>query len=144
AGTIHFNTPTLYRGTPFEDISLRFENGRIAEATASDTDALNAILDADDGARFIGEFAIGFNPFITTPMLDILFDEKIAGSFHFTPGQAYEVADNGNRSSVHWDMVMIQRPEYGGGEILFDDVLIRKDGVFMLPELEGLNPENLQ
>ncbi len=143
-GTIRFNTPTLYRGTPFEDISLRFENGRIVKATASDTDALNDILDADDGARFIGEFAIGFNPFITTPMLDILFDEKIAGSFHFTPGQAYEVADNGNRSSVHWDMVMIQTPAYGGGDIYFDGKLVRKDGLFVLPELLNLNPENLK
>ena len=143
-GTIRFNTPTLYRGTPFEDISLRFENGRIVESTASDTDALNDILDADDGARFIGEFAIGFNPFITTPMLDILFDEKIAGSFHFTPGQAYEVADNGNRSSVHWDMVMIQTPAYGGGDIYFDGKLVRKNGLFVLPELLNLNPENLK
>ena len=123
---------------------MRFENGRIVEATASDTDALNDILDADDGARFIGEFAIGFNPFITTPMLDILFDEKIAGSFHFTPGQAYEVADNGNRSSVHWDMVMIQTPAYGGGEIYFDEKLVRKDGLFVVPELLNLNPEHLK
>ena len=143
-GTIRFNTPTLYRGTPFEDISLRFENGRIVKATASDTDALNDILDADDGARFIGEFAIGFNPFITTPMLDILFDEKIAGSFHFTPGQAYEVADNGNRSSVHWDMVMVQTPANGGGEIYFDEKLVRKNGLFVVPELLNLNPENLK
>ena len=143
-GTVCFNTPTLYRGTPFENISLRFENGRIIEATASDTQALNDILDADEGARYIGEFAIGFNPFITTPMLDILFDEKIAGSFHFTPGQAYEVADNGNRSSVHWDMVMIQTPEFGGGEIYFDEKLIRKDGLFVVPELLNLNPENLK
>ena len=56
----------------------------------------------------------------------ILFDEKIAGSFHFTPGNAYDIADNGNRSDIHWDMVLIQRPDYGGGEIWFDDVLIRK------------------
>ena len=77
-------------------------------------------------------------------MLDILFDEKIAGSFHFTPGKAYEEADNNNRSNIHWDMVLIQTPEYGGGEIYFDGKLIRKDGVFVLPELEGLNPKNLK
>ena len=143
-GEIRFNTPTLYRGTPFDNIHLRFDQGRIVAASASDTAALNAILDVDEGARYIGEFAIGFNPHITTPMLDILFDEKIAGSFHFTPGQAYEVADNGNRSAVHWDMVMIQTPEYGGGEIYFDGKLVRKDGLFALPELLNLNPDNLK
>jgi aminopeptidase len=142
-GTISYNTPTIYSGTSFENIVLRFENGRIVEATSNDTKKLNDILDTDDGARFIGEFAIGVNPFIKHPMKDILFDEKIDGSIHFTPGQAYETADNTNRSSVHWDMVLIQRPEYGGGEIYFDNVLIRKDGRFVIPELEKLNPENL-
>ena len=105
--------------------------------TSNDTARLNEILDMDEGARYIGEFAIGFNPHILHPMNDILFDEKIAGSLHFTPGQAYEETDNGNRSSVHWDLVLIQRPEYGGGEIYFDDVLIRKDGRFVIPELEA-------
>ncbi len=142
-GVIHFNTPTLYQGTVFNDICLHFENGKIVNASANNSEKLNDILDTDPGARYIGEFAIGFNPYINNPMLDILFDEKIAGSFHFTPGQAYEDADNGVRSSVHWDMVMIQTPEYGGGEISFDGTLIRKDGRFVLPELEGLNPESL-
>ncbi len=143
-GSIHFNTPTIYRGTQFSDIKLRFENGRIVEASGSDSGRLNEILDGDAGARYIGEFAIGFNPYITRPMLDILFDEKIAGSFHFTPGNAYEDADNGNKSTVHWDMVQIQTPEYGGGEIRFDGEVIRKDGRFVLPELAGLNPEKLR
>ncbi|QTC40263.1 aminopeptidase [Bacillus sp. V3] len=142
-GTITYNTPTLYRGFSFDNISLTFENGKIVKATADKTKELNEILDTDEGARFIGEFAIGVNPKIKEPMLDILFDEKIGGSFHFTPGQAYEGADNGNRSSVHWDMVCIQRPEYGGGEIYFDDVLIRKDGMFVIEELKGLNPDAL-
>ena len=142
-GIIHFNTPTIYQGTTFTDIRLHFEDGKIVEATANNTERLNAILDTDEGARYIGEFAIAFNPYITNPMLDILFDEKIAGSFHFTPGQAYEGADNGVRSAVHWDMVMIQTPEYGGGEIYFDGKLIRKDGRFVHPQLEALNPENL-
>ena len=102
------------------------------------------ILDADEGARYVGEFAIGFNPYVTNPMLDILFDEKIAGSFHFTPGQAYEIADNGNKSNIHWDMVMRQTPQQGGGEIYFDGTLIRKDGLFVLDALKGLNPENLK
>ncbi|MED4602926.1 aminopeptidase [Paenibacillus validus] len=143
-GVISYNTPTIYNGTGFENIVLRFENGKIVEATGSDTRKLNDILDTDDGARYIGEFAIGVNPYIQKPMKDILFDEKIDGSIHFTPGNAYEDADNGNRSSVHWDMVLIQRPEYGGGEIYFDGELIRKDGRFVVPDLEKLNPENLK
>ncbi|GIW77609.1 MAG: aminopeptidase [Phycisphaerae bacterium] len=145
-GTIRFSTETLYQGTVFSGIELSFEKGRIVSARASSepqTQKLNEILDADEGARYIGEFSLGFNPHITRPMRDILFDEKIAGSFHFTPGQAYEQADNGNRSQIHWDMVNIQTPEFGGGEIWFDDQLIRKDGLFVTPELEGLNPDQL-
>lgn len=143
-GTIHYNTPSVYAGVTFENIQFRFEDGKIVEATSNDTVRLNEVLDSDEGSRYIGEFSIGFNPFILKPMKDTLFDEKIDGSLHFTPGQAYEEADNGNRSSVHWDLVLIQRPEFGGGEIWFDDVLIRKDGRFIIPELEPLNPENLK
>ncbi|CAM4254185.1 aminopeptidase [Paenibacillus tarimensis] len=143
-GTLQYNTPTVYSGVSFENIKFTFENGKIVKAECDDSKRLNEILDADEGARYIGEFSLGFNPYILHPMKDILFDEKIAGSLHFTPGQAYEDADNGNRSSVHWDLVLIQRKDYGGGEIYFDDVLIRKDGIFVLPELAGLNPENLK
>ncbi|WP_223066448.1 aminopeptidase [Paenibacillus caui] len=143
-GTISYNAASLYNGVTFENVVFRFENGKIVEATSNNNVRINEILDSDEGARYIGEFAIGFNPYILHPMKDTLFDEKIAGSLHFTPGQAYEVADNGNRSSIHWDLVLIQRPDYGGGEIYFDDVLIRKDGIFVLPELEPLNPENLK
>ncbi|WP_281886470.1 aminopeptidase [Paenibacillus sp. YYML68] len=143
-GVITFNAPTIYTGTSFENIKLRLENGKIVEATGSDTAKLNDILNTDDGARYIGEFAIGVNPYIQHPMKDILFDEKINGSIHFTPGNAYEDADNGNRSSVHWDMVLIQRPEYGGGEMYFDGELVRKDGRFVTADLEQLNPEHLK
>jgi aminopeptidase len=143
-GVISYNCPTIYSGTVFDNIVLRFENGKIVEATSNNTAKLNDILNTDEGARYVGEFAIGVNPYIQTPMKDVLFDEKIDGSIHFTPGQAYEIADNTNRSSVHWDMVLIQRPEYGGGEIYFDDVLIRKDGRFVIEELLCLNPENLK
>ena len=142
-GTIHYNAKTLYQGKVFENILLKFREGRIVEATSSNTKALNAILDTDEGARYVGEFAIGVNPYVTKAMLDTLFDEKITGSIHFTPGNSYNDAYNGNRSTVHWDMVLIQTPEWGGGEIYFDDVLIRKDGRFVLNELEGLNPERL-
>jgi aminopeptidase len=143
-GHITFNAPTIYRGVAFDNIRLEYEKGKVVAATANNTKELNRILDSDAGARYVGEFAIGVNNEIKQPMRDILFDEKIGGSFHMALGQAYEDADNGNRSSIHWDMVMIQTPECGGGEIYFDDVLVRKDGLFVLPELEALNPENLQ
>lgn len=143
-GVLTYNTPSPYQGFTFENVSLKFEDGKIVEATSNDTERLNKVLDTDEGARYIGEFAIGVNPYILHPMQDILFDEKIDGSFHFTPGQAYDNAYNGNNSNIHWDMVNIQRPDYGGGEIYFDDVLIRKDGKFVIPELEALNPENLK
>ncbi|CAN5202198.1 aminopeptidase [soil metagenome] len=138
-GTVSYNAPTIYRGIPFDSIVLEFRKGRIVTASSNNTPALKKILDSDTGARFVGEFAIGFNPRIRQPMRDILFDEKIAGSFHFTPGQAYDEADNGNRSQVHWDMVCIQRPEYGGGEIYFDGKLVRKDGQFLAKSLAPLN-----
>jgi len=143
-GTITYNAPSPYQGFTFENVQFTFENGKIVKATANDTERINKILDTDEGARYIGEFAIGVNPYILNAMGDTLFDEKIDGSIHFTPGQAYETTDNGNNSIIHWDLVLIQRPEYGGGEIYFDDVLVRKDGRFVLPELEGLNPENLK
>lgn len=143
-GAIQFNTPTLYSGTKFENVLLEFKDGKVVNATSSNTRKLNEILDTDAGARYTGEFSLGFNPYILNPMCDILFDEKIAGSLHLTPGQAYEECDNGNRSAVHWDMVLIQRPEWGGGEVWFDDELIRKDGKFMPKDLKPLNPEKLR
>ena len=142
-GVITYNTPSLYQGFTFENVRLEFENGKIVKATANNTERLNQILDTDEGARYVGEFAIGVNPYILKPMKDILFDEKIMGSIHFTPGNCYDDAYNGNSSAIHWDLVMIQREEYGGGEIYFDDRLIRKNGRFVLPELDCLNPENL-
>jgi len=142
-GYLTYNTPAVYQGTTYENICLEFTDGKIQKATANYTEKINKILDTDEGARYIGEFAIGLNPHISTPMKDTLFDEKIKGSFHFTPGNAYDHAFNGNNSAIHWDLVCIQTPDYGGGEIWFDDVLIRKDGRFVIPELAGLNPENL-
>jgi len=144
-GVIQYNTASPYQGTVYNQVKLEFENGKIVKATAdNDLDKLTEIFNTDEGARYIGEFAMGVNPIIKQPMGDILFDEKIDGSLHFTPGAAYEgEADNGNRSAVHWDLVLIQRPEYGGGSIYFDGVLVRENGRFVLPELECLNPEAL-
>jgi aminopeptidase len=143
-GRIQFNTPSLYSGTKFENVCLEFKDGKVVKATANNTRRLNEILDTDAGARYTGEFALGFNPYILNPMCDILFDEKIAGSFHLTPGQCYEECDNGNHSAVHWDMVLIQRPDWGGGEIWFDGELIRKNGMFVPRDLKPLNPANLK
>lgn len=143
-GKITYNAPTLYEGVTYTDVCLEFEKGRIVRAAAAEnSDRLNKVFDTDEGARYVGEFSLGFHPHILKPMKDALFDEKISGSIHFTPGNSYEAADNGNRSAIHWDMVHIQRPEYGGGEIWFDDELIRKDGLFVPPYLGGLNPESL-
>jgi aminopeptidase len=142
-GTIRYNSSTVYQGVTHDDVFFRFENGKIVEATSSDTEHLNSVLDTDEGARHVGEFAIGFNPHITKPMKDILFDEKIAGSIHLTPGAAYEEAYNGNDSQIHWDLVLRMDPAAGGGEVWFDDRLIRKDGRFVVDELLDLNPERL-
>lgn len=143
-GVITYNTTAFYEGVAFENICFRFENGRIVEATSSDTERLNQILDRDEGCRHIGEFAIGVNPYVTSPMKDSMFNEKMSGSIHFTPGNCIAECDNGNYAPIHWDIVYAQTPEYGGGEIYFDDVLIRKDGRFVPAELQGLNPENLK
>lgn len=143
-GTLSYNAPSVLQGFTYENIKLEFKDGKIINATANDTERINEVFDTDEGARYVGEFAIGVNPYITTPMKDILFDEKIMGSIHFTPGNCYDEAPNGNSSAIHWDLVWIQTPEYGGGEIYFDDVLIRKDGRFVISELECLNPENLK
>lgn len=138
-GVIRFNTQSRYQGTVFSDIMFEFKDGKIVNATSSDTARINQILDSDEGARYIGEWSLGTNNRVRHPMLDTLFDEKIGGSFHLTPGNAYDIADNGNDSVVHWDLVLIQRPDYGGGEVWFDGELLRKDGRFVPKDLQRLN-----
>jgi len=138
-GVIRFNTPSRYQGTVYENIEFKFKNGQIVSATANETEKINTLLDSDEGARYCGEWSLGTNNRVRHPMLDTLFDEKIGGSFHLTPGQAYEEADNSNRSCIHWDLVLIQREDYGGGEIWFDGELVRKDGRFIPESLQGLN-----
>lgn len=145
-GVIQFNTVSLYQGSEFKDIRYVVKKGKIVEATAgAQTARLNEILDTDEGARYFGEWALGYNPNVLHPMKDTLFDEKIAGSFHLTPGNSYDPpGGNLNKSAIHWDTVLIQRPDYGGGEVWFDGVLIRKDGLFVIPELMGLNPDQMR
>lgn len=145
-GYVQFNTDTMYDGVFYSNIRLEFKNGRIVTGTSLvNNDKFQKMLDLDDGSRYMGEFALGVNPYITHPILDILFDEKTCGSFHMAIGNSYEdETNNGNKSSIHWDLVKIQTLEHGGGEIWFDNKLIRKDGLFVLPELKGLNPQNLK
>ncbi len=143
-GVITYNTPSVEQGFKFENVSLTFKDGKIKNATANDTEKVNAIFNTDEGARYVGEFALGVNPYIVKPMGDILFDEKISGSIHFTPGCCYDDCYNGNVSAIHWDLVLIQTKEYGGGEIYLDGELIRKDGLFIPDDLVCLNPENLK
>jgi aminopeptidase len=142
-GTIEFNCPTIYQGSAHDRVRLVFREGRAVEATSSNPDALRDTLGTDEGARRVGEFAIGVNPLCTRPIRDVLFDEKMAGSVHLALGNSYAFAFNGNRSDIHWDLVLLQTSGYGGGEMWFDDRLVRKDGHFVAPELEGLNPDRL-
>ena len=145
-GTLRVNTPSLHQGVVYNNIALTFSKGKIVKATAdNDVDKLNKVFDTDAGSRYVGEFSLGVNPFVLQPMMDTLFDEKIAGSFHFTPGACYDEASNGNKSAVHWDLVIVQRPEFGGGEIWFDGKLVRKDGVFTDSSIEKMfSRENLK
>jgi len=145
SGHICFNIPSTYYGVTFEGVSLEFRSGKAVEAVCGNNSRrLNEILDQDEGARFVGEFAFGLHPLISNPINDILFDEKIAGSIHLALGNAYGMCDNGNRSAIHWDLILLQTAAMGGGSVFLDDVLIRADGRFVLPELASLNPESLQ
>jgi len=142
-GTIRYNTPSLHEGFVYNGISFTFKNGKIIKATAASfEDKLNQVLDTDENARYVGEFSLGLNPFVLHPMKDTLFDEKIRGSIHLTPGSCYDEAPNGNISAIHWDLVLIQRKDYGGGELYFDNKLVRKDGIFTDPKLEQAFSEN--
>jgi aminopeptidase len=144
-GSVQFNSPTMWEGEAYDGVWLKFSGGKAVEARAADdaqTRRLCKVLDRDPGARFVGEFSLAFHPHILIPMRDILFDEKIAGSFHMALGQCYDEASNGNKSALHWDLVCIQRPDCGGGEIWFDGKLIRKNGEFTVNALKGLNRAN--
>lgn len=140
-GHVRFNTAARRYGHTFANPRLEFSGGRIVRATCDgDAAAFNRLLDADEGARFCGEFALGVNNALTRAIGNALYDEKIGGSFHLAAGNAYPDASNGNRSQLHLDMVCLQTAACGGGDILFDGELIRRDGLFVPEELRGLNP----
>jgi len=143
-GFIRFNIPSIYYGNYFENIELEFRKGKIVGCHAeNNSDLLKSILDIDEGAKFVGEFAIGLNPFVKTPILDILWDEKMHGSLHLAIGNAYPVSNNGNKSAIHWDLILNQTSDYGGGALYFDERLVRKNGLFIDDHLQHLNPQNL-
>lgn len=129
--------PSVYQGKPFEYVKLVVENGVVIDYDSSNNDALEEILDTDEGARRFGEFSFGLNPVIKNPMYDILFDEKITGSNHLTLGNDYEIAPNGNKSSIHWDLVCI------GANVYLDGELVRDGREFVKEDLKGLNPNQL-
>ena len=141
-GVVTFNVPSIYHGKEFRNVQLEIRNGRIIIASCEgNTSELIKILDTDFGARYFGEFALGLNTVISNPINEILFDEKMHTSLHLAIGNAYQMADNGNRSAIHWDLILDQSIKNGGGEIYFDNILIRKNGLFILPELKILNSE---
>ena len=144
-GVVTFNAPSLHEGVTYDRIRLEFKNGKVVEASAGgNTDKLNAVLDVDDGARYVGgirdrrQSRSSANQCATRSST-----KKSAARFHMALGACYDEAPNGNASSLHWDLVQIQRSDTGGGEIHCDGRLIRKDGLFVIPGLEALNPENL-
>ena len=129
-GTVSFSFPAIYQGREVEGVKLWFEKGRIVKATAEkNQDYLLKTLDTDGGSRNVGEFAIGTNEGIKRFTREILFDEKIGGTMHMAMGAGYPETGSKNESAIHWDMVCDLRD---GGEILVDDVLLFKNGKFVI------------
>ena len=132
-GTIRFTIPSVRGGHRVEDIRLRFERGKVVEATAAHgQEYLERMLDSDDGARFVGEFAFGNNPGIQRGIQNILFDEKIGGTIHMALGNSYQECGGTNVSGLHWDMICDLRAAAGGGEVYVDGTLFLKDGKLMV------------
>lgn len=135
-----------YEGHKFQHVKLWFKDGQVVDAQAENkkkTREIENLLSTDDGARYVGEFALNFNPMIFHPTGDILFDEKINGGLHLALGLSPPESDNGNRSGIHWDLVHIQRRDYGGGQLFFNRRLVRENGLFVLKRLRPLNPRGL-
>ena len=129
-GEIYFDFPAIYRGSEAHKIHLTLENGKVVKATAEKGEEfLNAMLDMDDGSRFVGEIAIGTNEMVQDVTGNILFDEKIGGSIHMAVGSSYPETGGKNVSGLHWDIIKNMK---NGGEIYADDVLFYKDGKFLI------------
>jgi len=129
-GHVHFSYPAIHQGREVSGIRLWFEKGKVVKATAEkNEDFLLQTLDTDDGSRYVGEFAIGTNKGITQFTRQILFDEKINGSFHMALGAGYPETGSKNESAIHWDMICDMRD---GGEIWVDDELLYQNGKFVV------------
>lgn len=129
-GEIYFDYPAIYRGNESHKIHLKLENGKIVEAHAEKgEDFLLAMLEMDEGSKFVGEIAIGTNDMIQEITGNILFDEKIGGSIHMAVGASYPETGGKNVSGLHWDIIKNMK---NGGEIYADDKLIYKDGKFVI------------
>ena len=136
-GVIHFNID-FFREYLYKDVIVGVVDGKIVSSTCNINDKFTKVLDSDEGARYFGEFAFGLNPHIKKNYNDNLFNEKMSKTVHFALGYPHWDTDNGNESLIHWDL-MINLED--GGEVYFDDVLIQKNGLFVLEELKDLNPK---
>jgi aminopeptidase len=129
-GQVRFTYPACYAGREVEDVRLWFEQGKVVKATAAKNEEfLRTMLDTDEGARFLGEFAFGTNQGVQRFTKNILFDEKIGGTVHMALGTGYPETGSTNRSAIHWDMICDLRQ---GGEVWVDGVLFAKDGRFVI------------
>jgi aminopeptidase len=142
-GHILFNIPVIEHGVEFNNIKLIFKDGKIIDFDCNNKEKFKEILDTDEGSRYLGEFAFGLNPYCKEPIKDILFDEKMTSSIHLAIGSSYDDCNNGNKSSIHLDLIQSHKKELGGGKIYFDCTLIYENGKFILPNLVALNSENL-
>ena len=127
-GEVYFGVPVAVAGREVSGVRLRFEEGRVVEASAEKGEEyLRSMLDADEGARYLGELGIGTNYGIRRASRSILFDEKLGGTVHLAVGRSYEQTGGKNDSSVHWDLICDLRE---GGELYLDGELLQRDGKF--------------
>lgn len=139
-GVIHFNLETFFRNKTYKDIWVKVKNGKIIDSKCNLDKEFTQILNSDEGSRYFGEFAFGLNPYIKKNYNDNLFNEKMIKTIHFAIGEPHYNTDNGNRSIMHWDLIIDMQK---GGKIFFDDVLIQENGVFIDKRLLDLNYDKI-
>lgn len=140
-GEIYFSYDTFFRGKTYSDIWVKVKDGKIIDSKCSLDDDFKKLLNSDDGARYFGEFAIGLNPYINRNYNDNLFNEKMIKTVHFAIGEPHYNTDNGNKSIMHWDLIVNME---NGGKIYFDDKLVQENGIFIDEDLKELNYSDKQ